>query len=112
VSDRNQKKNIEPADSAAVLAKVSQLPISLWSYRDEPSDVRHLGPMAQDFRASFGLGNDDRSYFAVDAQGVALAAIQALDRQLAEQRLRIEKLERENRELTRRLRAIDRGKKH
>jgi hypothetical protein len=34
--------------------------------------------MAQDFRATFGLGDDDRTYFAVDAQGVALAAIQAL----------------------------------
>jgi hypothetical protein len=85
-------------------------PSRVWSYRDEPSDVRHMGPMAQDFRASFGLGNDDRSYFAIDAQGVALAAIQALDHQLAAQRLRIETLERENRELGRRLRALDRGK--
>ena len=47
-------KNIEPADPAAVLAQVSRLPISVWSYRDEPSDIRHMGPMAQDFRAGFG----------------------------------------------------------
>ena len=35
--------------------------------------------MAQDFHASFGLGNDDRTFHSVDAHGVALAAIQALE---------------------------------
>jgi hypothetical protein len=107
VSDRNQKKNIEPADPAAILDKVSRLPISIWTYRSEPTDVRHLGPMAQDFRASFGLGDDDRTYFAVDAQGVALAAIQALDRLVADQKGQIEKLERENQNLGRRLRVLE-----
>lgn len=71
----------------------------------EPDGVRHLGPMAQDFRATFGLGDDDRTYFAVDAQGVALAAIQALDRRVVEQQKRIEALERENARLARRLKA-------
>jgi hypothetical protein len=108
VSDRNRKKNIEPADTAAVLEKVSHLPISTWTYREEPTDVRHLGPMAQDFRTSFGLGNDDKTFFSVDAHGVALAAIQALDRIVGEQQKRIEALERENRELARRMRGLDR----
>src|SRR5262249_54364380 len=62
VSDRNQKKNITPADTAAILQAVSRLPISTWTYRTEPDGVRHLGPMAQDFRAGFGLGDDDRTY--------------------------------------------------
>ena len=103
VSDRNQKKNIAPVDAKAVLEKVSRLPISTWSYRSEPDGIRHLGPMAQDFKAGFGLGDDDRTYYAVDAQGVALAAIQALDHMVAEQQKRIDKLERENRALLRRL---------
>jgi hypothetical protein len=107
VSDRNQKKNITPADTDEVLRRVSRLPIALWTYRAEPDGVRHLGPMAQDFRASFGLGDDDRTYNSVDAHGVALAAIQALDRMVADQQQRIEKLERENRDLARRLRALD-----
>jgi hypothetical protein len=105
-SDRNQKKNIAPVDGAAILGKVARLPISTWTYLEEPSEVRHLGPMAQDFRASFGLGNDDRTYYAVDAQGVALAAIQELNRLVSAQQSRIEKLERENQELTRRLRDV------
>jgi hypothetical protein len=104
VSDRNEKKNITPVDAASILEKVGRLPISSWTYNQEPARVRHLGPMAQDFRATFGLGDDDRSYYAVDAQGVALAAIQALDGLVKAQEARIERLERENRELERRLR--------
>ena len=106
VSDRNQKKNIAPVDAAAILDKVSHLPISSWTYLKEPAEVRHLGPMAQDFRAAFGLGDDDRTYYAVDAQGVALAAIKALNEQAAAQEERIEKLERENQSLARRLREV------
>jgi hypothetical protein len=107
VSDRNRKKNVTPADTKQILDKVAQLPISTWTYNDEPSGVRHLGPMAQDFHASFGLGNDDKTYHSVDAHGVALAAIQALERMVAAQEKRIETLERENRRLERRLHAND-----
>ena len=105
VSDRNQKKNVTPADTAEILRKVRELPISYWTYTNEASVVRHLGPMAQDFHASFGLGSDDRTYHSVDAHGVALAAIQALERLAAEQSKRIERLEHENRRLERRLQA-------
>jgi Chaperone of endosialidase/Stigma-specific protein, Stig1 len=109
VSDRNQKKNIAPVDAAAILDKVSRLPISSWTYDKEPADVRHLGPMAQDFRAAFGLGDDEHTYYSVDAQGVALAAIKALNEQLTAQEARIEKLERENQSLARRLREVGRN---
>jgi len=69
--------------------------------------VRHLGPMAQDFHTTFGLGDDDRTYHSIDAHGVALAAIQALEHVVKQQEQRIEKLERENRALGQRLRALD-----
>lgn len=111
VSDRNQKKNLAPVDAAAILDKVSRLPISSWTYDKDPAEVRHLGPMAQDFRAAFGLGDDDRTYYAVDAQGVALAAIKALNEQVSAQSARIEKLERENEALARRLRDIARHRR-
>ena len=108
ISDRNKKKNITPADTAAVLQAVSKLPISTWTYNSEPAGVRHLGPMAQDFRSSFGLGDDDRTYNAIDAHGVALAAIQALEKRVADQGRRIERLERENRRLRAGLQSLDR----
>ena len=47
--------------------------------------MKHLGPVAQDFQAAFGLGTDDKSIGTVDADGVALAAIQALNRKLEEE---------------------------
>jgi Chaperone of endosialidase len=99
VSDRNVKRDIEVVDEQAVLESVSRMPISTWSYRTEDPSVRHLGPMAQDFHAAFGLGDSDRQYDAIDAHGVAFAAIKALNERVQEQSARIERLERENREL-------------
>jgi len=92
-SDRALKESFEPVDPRAVLAAVARLPIERWSYRGEP--VRHLGPMAQDFAAAFGLGADDRHIFTLDAAGVALAAIQELHALAQAQQARLEALERE-----------------
>jgi hypothetical protein len=75
-SDRALKEGFAPVDPRAVLAAVVTLPIERWSYKGETA--RHLGPMAQDFAAAFGLGQDDRHIFPLDAAGVALAAIQGL----------------------------------
>ena len=111
VSDRNAKKNIATADVDAVLSRLRDLPMSTWTYLDEPASVRHLGPMAQDFHASFGLGSDERSYSPVDGHGVAMAAIQALDRLVRAQQARIESLERTNQELARRMRAMETRKR-
>lgn len=77
-SDRNSKENFTPVNPAEVLDKVAALPITRWNYLDDPS-VQHLGPMAQDFHAAFGLGFDDKSIATVDADGVALTAIQGLN---------------------------------
>jgi hypothetical protein len=76
-SDRNLKTDVANVDDAVVLDKVAALPISRWSYKSERG-VRHLGPMAQDFYAAFGVGEDDKHITAVDEDGVALAAIKAL----------------------------------
>jgi hypothetical protein len=76
-SDRNSKQAIEPVDGAALLERVARLPLATWEYKDA-AGVRHLGPMAQDFVAEFGLGADDKHIAPGDAAGVSLAAIQAL----------------------------------
>jgi len=92
-SDRNRKEHFEAVDPRAVLARVVTLPIERWSYKGEA--VRHLGPMAQDFAAAFGLGADDRHIFTLDAAGVALGAIQGLHLLVQTQQARLEALERE-----------------
>jgi hypothetical protein len=99
VSDRNVKRDVEPVDAQSVLERVSRMPIATWSYKSDDPSVRHMGMMAQDFYAQFGLGTTDKAFNPVDAHGVEMAAIQALYERLQEQDARIEKLERENAEL-------------
>ena len=82
-SDRNAKLDFASVNVKEVLRKVVSLPVSLWSYKTEVG-VRHMGPMAQDFKRLFGVGPDDRSITTVDADGVALAAIQGLNQTLTE----------------------------
>jgi hypothetical protein len=106
-SDRNLKRAIAPVDPQDVLQRLTRLPISEWTYLSEPPAVRHMGPMAQDFKQAFGLGDTDRAYYAVDAHGVAFAAIQALKQTAEQQQRRIEELERERRALEQRLRALE-----
>jgi uncharacterized coiled-coil protein SlyX len=72
------KDNITPIDVHQVLASVTDLPIARWNYRED-HEVPHIGPMAEDFHAAFAVGSDEKHISMVDSDGVALAAIQALD---------------------------------
>jgi len=83
-SDRNAKENFATISPDEVLNKVAALPISTWTYK-EMHDGRHLGPMAQDFYAAFQLGGSDTTITAIDTEGVALAAIQGLNRKLQDE---------------------------
>lgn len=104
LSDRKLKTAIVPVDALEVLERVSALPLATWSYIAQGEGVRHLGPMAQDFRAAFGLGENDTTISTLDADGVALAAIQGLNRKLEAER---EALRAENAELRARLERIE-----
>lgn len=84
-SDRNVKENFQAIDAEEVLAKVAAMPITRWAYKADPS-AEHIGPVAQDFRAAFGLGSDDKSIAMVDGDGVALAAIQGLNRKVDQEK--------------------------
>jgi hypothetical protein len=78
ISDRDLKEHFAPVDGREVLRKLAVLPISTWTYLEAGQRARHIGPVAQDFAASFGVGASDRYIGTVDAIGVAFAAIQAL----------------------------------
>jgi hypothetical protein len=92
-SDRNAKKDFAPVSPSQILDKVAQLPISEWSYKVD-STTRHIGPMAQDFYATFNVGTDDRHIAPIDEGGVAFAAIQALNRKVEEKDGQLRQLER------------------
>ena len=81
-SDRDGKHRVSPVEPGEVLERVAALPIATWSWKTQDESVRHMGPMAQDFHAAFGLGESERGISAVDAQGVTLAAIQGLNAKL------------------------------
>lgn len=83
MSDRNAKNQFTPVSAEKVLASVTALPMTTWSYKAEHG-VRHIGPMAQDFYAAFKVGADNRHIAEVDEGGVALAAIQGLNQKVDE----------------------------
>ncbi|MEU9341730.1 hypothetical protein AB0D74_10980 [Streptomyces sp. NPDC048278] len=66
-------------DGFEILRAVAAMPVSTWSYVGE-GEIRHLGPMAQDWYAALGLGRDDGTIQLVDANGAAVVAVQALHR--------------------------------
>ena len=78
VSDRALKDNVHPVDGRDVLARLAQVPVTTWNYKSQDPSIRHIGPMAQDFYAAFQVGEDDKHISTIDADGVALAAIQGL----------------------------------
>lgn len=92
-SDINSKHNIEDVDGGLVLQKIASLPVSEWTYKSDEQGVRHLGPMAQDFHAAFGLGENPTGIAPGDMAGVALAAVKALQVRLAEKNTKIDQLE-------------------
>jgi hypothetical protein len=82
LSDRNAKTGFSPVKSDEILAKLLALPIQNWRFTNEVATIRHLGPMAQDFKTAFGLGDGDTTIGTVDEGGVALSAIQGLNQKL------------------------------
>jgi len=84
LSDHSAKSDFASVDARAVLDRVVALPLSTWRYNGQDKSIRHIGPIAQDFYAAFDVGEDERHISTVDADGVALAAIQGLNLKLGE----------------------------
>lgn len=92
-SDRERKTDIRTIDPNWVLTQIAGMPIQTWRYKVEGEEIRHIGPMAQDFQATFGFGGDPKGIMSVDADGVAMVAIQALYHVTQELERRTEQLE-------------------
>ncbi len=105
VSDRERKENLEPVDVQNLLARLAEIPIHTWNYKAQDPTIRHIGLMADEFNALVeGLGGEGEDYInTLDADGVALAAIQgliaenaALREQLGDMETRLSALEAES----------------
>ncbi|MDR3377737.1 MAG: tail fiber domain-containing protein, partial [Verrucomicrobiae bacterium] len=95
-----------PISPAQMLDKVAQLPVSEWSYKEDPQ-TRHVGPVAQDFYSVFNIATDDKHIAPIDEGGVALAAIQGLNQKLTEKNADILQLKRQNDSLANRLKELE-----
>lgn len=95
ISDRNSKDNFASIDEHTILEHLVNIPVQSWNYKGQDASIRHIGPMAQDFAATFGVGEDDRYINMVDANGVTIAAIQALYQMMKEKDEKIDQLQAE-----------------
>ena len=103
LSDARRKTDWEKADPELFLRGIAGMNIQSWRYKAQTSDIRHVGPTAQDFRAAFGLGTNDTTISTVDADGANMLAIQALAKRTDELKAATERIT----ELEKRLAAIE-----
>ena len=100
ISDRNVKKDFAAVDGVAVLEKLAAIPVTQWHYQwEEAGSTPHIGPMAQDFKAAFYPGADDKNITTLEADGVTFAAIQGLNSKLEATRAENSALRKELREI-------------
>jgi len=70
-SSRKLKENIKEIKPGSVSSKFKKLPIYQWSYKGDKT--RHIGPMAEEFRDAFGVG-DGTTLQLVDVMGSLIAS--------------------------------------
>ena len=111
LSDRARKENFAPVDTESLLARLAEIPITTWNYKSQDPAIRHIGPMAQDFNALLeDLGGEGETYInTLDADGVALAAIQGLYAQNQELAAENASLQSQVDKLETRLAALEKG---
>ncbi len=85
ISDSTKKERLLPMNHAEVLRKINAMKLTSWNYKGQ-REIRHYGPMAQDFYAAFGhdgLGpiGCDTLINSHDFAGVTFAGVQALIRE-------------------------------
>ena len=103
--ENDVKRDFGAVDVKEVLRQVSRLPIQRWRFMNENASIRHLSPMAQDFRAAFDLGTDDR-LSRPPTRTVSQAAIQAPHQVVQEKDAQITALEHRIAQLERAVEAL------
>lgn len=106
-SSRALKNNFGDVDGEDVLGRIRSVPVSTWSYVSEGTQVRHIGPFAEDFHAACDVGTDDRSIGLLDIDGVNFAGVRALEQRTADQTAQIRALQGELAERDRRVESLE-----
>jgi hypothetical protein len=109
-SSRTTKENFLAVSGEDVLSRLRKVPVSTWNYTAEGATARHMGPMAEDFYAAFGLGTSDKSIGVQDLAGVSIAAVKALEERTAQLQAKsaeVEQLRSKLSEVEQRLAALE-----
>ncbi len=106
-SDRNAKENLVPANGEEVLNRLAAMPLYSYNFKNADPSIRSLGPMAQDFYAAFGLGQDNKMVASINLEGVALSAIQGLYAEVQADREQLKSKEAHIAELEQRVARIE-----
>lgn len=77
-SARASKTDIVPVDERKILDEMTKLPVFKWRYKSDVSQASQIGPMAEDFRDVFGIG-DGTHLSLTAANGLSFAAIKGLN---------------------------------
>jgi len=83
ISSIKFKNLFGPLQTKAILAAVRDLALHEWRYKGHDTD--HVGPTAEDFQESFGVG-DGESIAFIDAIGVLFGAVKELAAEVTELR--------------------------
>jgi hypothetical protein len=76
----NVKTNVAPVNGREILEQLARLPVATWSYTARSRFNTTHRPHGTGLLFRFCVGEDDRYISSVDADGVALAAIQGCKR--------------------------------
>jgi hypothetical protein len=111
LSDRDAKENFADIDRDRLLDTLAEMPVQTWNIKAQSSEMRHIGPVAQDFNGEFaylfGEVESPVHINSMDAVGVSLVAAQGLYERSQEQVTRIEVLEAENTQLRQQVDALE-----
>ncbi len=77
-SSRTLKHAYEDVDGEDVLARIAATPVTTWEMIGDTTRIRHMGPVAEDFYAGFGLGLGPTAIGMGDIDGVTFAGVKAL----------------------------------
>jgi hypothetical protein len=111
LSDRAVKENFQDLDQRKVLETVVGLPVRSWNLKAQPPEIRHVGPVAQDFNQDFaylfGQPESPIHINSMDAVGVSLGAIQGLYQLVKEKEVQITSLQEQIDRLQASLKALE-----
>lgn len=100
-------KNVFPLVATDILAKLKTVEVARWQYKNDSHQASHVGPMAEEFYSTFGLGADNKHITSSDVAGVAMVSVQALAATIETQDSEIALLRKNNEALEARLLKLE-----